>query len=257
MPTTVHRTLKTISFNVNSIDRQAYEDRKQLQGLKIDVALFSVTHRKPHMRFYITDYDIYRTDRGGGHKGGTAMQLRRAPAHMRRITPSPISGSNGFAYRFETLKCSLQPFINLRKDWSDTDIIELFGFRNKSILAGDLDAKHPVWNSRVSTPSDLKLLELFVSSDFEISASQCSMHYTPDDRGDFRDIVIHQNVRLSEVIFTGTRDADHLPIMFCILDPVRMRGTFLISFLGYGGVRLNPRCTSVTNWPVVPAPDDR
>jgi hypothetical protein len=59
---------------------------------------------------------------------------------------------------------------------------ELLGFRNKSILQGDLDAKHPVWNSEVSNPSYLKLLELFVISNFDISASQCSTHYTPDGR---------------------------------------------------------------------------
>jgi hypothetical protein len=55
------------------------------------------------------------------------------------------------------------------KLWSDTDIIELLSFRNKPILAGDLNAKHPVWNSKVSNPSGLKLLELFVSFKFEIS----------------------------------------------------------------------------------------
>jgi hypothetical protein len=47
---------------------------------------------------------------------------------------------------------------------------ELLGFRNKSILAGDLNAKHPVINSAVSNPSGLNLLELFVSSYFEIPA---------------------------------------------------------------------------------------
>jgi hypothetical protein len=30
--------------------------------------------------------------------------------------------------------------------WSDTDITELLGFRNKSMLAGDMNAKHPVMN---------------------------------------------------------------------------------------------------------------
>jgi hypothetical protein len=60
----------------------------------------------------------------------------------------------------------MQLFINLRKDWSDTAITELLGFRSKSILAGDLKAKHPVWNSKVWKPSGLKPLELFVSSDF-------------------------------------------------------------------------------------------
>jgi hypothetical protein len=35
---------------------------------------------------------------------------------------------------------------------------------------------------------------------FDISALQCSVHYTPDGRGDVLNTVIHQNIRLSEVI---------------------------------------------------------
>jgi hypothetical protein len=39
---------------------------------------------------------------------------------------------------------------------------ELLGFRNKSIQACDLNAKHPVWNRKVSKPSGLKLLEILL-----------------------------------------------------------------------------------------------
>jgi hypothetical protein len=52
--------------------------------------------------------------------------------------------------------------------WSDTDITELLGFRKKSIQAGDLNAKHHVWNIKISNFSGFKLLELFLSSNFEI-----------------------------------------------------------------------------------------
>jgi hypothetical protein len=37
--------------------------------------------------------------------------------------------------------------------WNDADITQLLSFRHKSILAGDLNAKHPFWNSAVSNPS--------------------------------------------------------------------------------------------------------
>jgi hypothetical protein len=106
---------------------------------------------------------------------------------------------------------------------SDTDITELLGFRNKFILAGDLNAKHPLWNSTVSTPSGLKFLELFVNYNFDISAPQRSTHYTPDGRDDVLNIIVHQNVRLSEVIVSDILDSDHLPIMFSILDPVKTK----------------------------------
>jgi hypothetical protein len=70
--TTVHRPLKIIAFNANGIGRQAYKVRRQSQGLEIDLAVFSETHLKPHMRFYIPNSDIYWTDCQDGHKGGTA-----------------------------------------------------------------------------------------------------------------------------------------------------------------------------------------
>jgi hypothetical protein len=38
--------------------------------------------------------------------------------------------------------------------WNDTDITKLLSFRHKSILAGDLNAKHPFWNALLK----LKLL---------------------------------------------------------------------------------------------------
>jgi hypothetical protein len=71
--------------------------------------------------------------------------------------------------------------------------------------------------------SDLKIMELFVSSNFEISAPQCPVHYTHDGRGDVLESVVHQNVRLSEVIVTDILDSPHLPIMFSILDLIRLR----------------------------------
>jgi hypothetical protein len=53
--------------------------------------------------------------------------------------------------------------------WRDADNTELLNLRTKSILADDLNAKHPVWTSKVSNPSGLKLLDLFVNYNFEIS----------------------------------------------------------------------------------------
>jgi hypothetical protein len=100
---------------------------------------------------------------------------------------------------------------------------ELINFRTKSILPGDLNAKHPVWNSKFSNPSGLKLLDLFVSSNFKISAPQYPTHFVSDGRGDVVDIVVHKDVRLSEVRVLDIMDSDHLPIIFCILDHVKAR----------------------------------
>jgi hypothetical protein len=70
------------------------------------------------------------------------------------------------------------------RSWCDTDITDLLGFRNKCVLAGDLNAKHPFWNSAISNPSGEKLLQLYHVNDFEISAPQNPTHYSPAGNGD-------------------------------------------------------------------------
>jgi hypothetical protein len=90
-------------------------------------------------------------------------------------------------------------------------------------LAGDLNAKHPVWNSKVSNPSGLKLINLFVNCNFEISTPQHPTHFVPNGGGDVLDNVVHKYVRLSEVRVLDIMDSDHLPIVFCIMDHTKAR----------------------------------
>jgi hypothetical protein len=90
-------------------------------------------------------------------------------------------------------------------------------------LAGDLNAKHPFWNSTISTPLDEKLLNLFDASEFEISASQLPTHYSPAGNGDLVDIVVHQNIRPSGVVVSDVLDSDYLSIVFHTLDHVKTK----------------------------------
>jgi hypothetical protein len=90
-------------------------------------------------------------------------------------------------------------------------------------LAGDLNAKNPIWNSAVSNPSCEKLITLFDLSEFEISALQCPTHYSPAGNGYMLDIVVHQNIRVSDVIVSDIFYSYHLPIIFHILDHAKIR----------------------------------
>jgi hypothetical protein len=53
---------KGIAFNANRIWRRSYEINKQLQGLRIDVALFLETHLNPHERLYIVVYSAKKKE---------------------------------------------------------------------------------------------------------------------------------------------------------------------------------------------------
>jgi hypothetical protein len=65
------------------------------------------------------------------------------------------------------------------------------------------------------------LLQFLDRNYFEISAPQCPTHYYLAGNGDVLDIVVHKNIRLSNVIVSDILDSDHLPIIFHILDHVR------------------------------------
>jgi hypothetical protein len=125
MAARVHRPLTLVAFNANGIGRQAHELRKQMQDLKIDVALFSETHLKPHMRLYIPNYHIYRNDRQEGHKGELPLQLKRK-SHILMLTclSSFQEKQRGSAYRLDILECCMHLFINLHLERGEKQTLE-------------------------------------------------------------------------------------------------------------------------------------
>jgi hypothetical protein len=66
-------------------------------------------------------------------------------------------------------------------------------------------------------------MDLFDLNEFEISAPHCPTHYSPAGNGDVLDNVVHQNIRISDIIVSDVLDSDHLRIIFHILDHVKIR----------------------------------
>jgi hypothetical protein len=89
-------------------------------------------------------------------------------------------------------------------------------------LAGDLNAIHPFWGSAVSNPLGEKLMALLHLREFEISVPHYPTHYSPAGNGDVLDIVVHKNIRVSDVSVSDILDSDHLPIIFHILDHIKI-----------------------------------
>jgi hypothetical protein len=88
---------------------------------------------------------------------------------------------------------------------------------------GDLNAQTPIWNSAVSNPSGERLLSLFDANQFKISVPQCRTHHSHAGNGDVLEIVVHQIIRVSYIIVSDILDTDFLPIVFHILDHVKIR----------------------------------
>jgi hypothetical protein len=92
-------------------------------------------------------------------------------------------------------------------------------------LAGDVNDKHPFWNSAVSNPSGEKLMALFCLREFEISAPQCPSptHNSPAGNGDVLDIVVHKISECQMSLSRDILDSDHLPVIIPIMDHVKIR----------------------------------
>jgi hypothetical protein len=172
------------------------------------VPLPSETHLKPHNRFSIPNYHFHRTDHFPGRKGETVIAARKGIPHNHIDLPPLVSTE-------ATVVCKLAGnsevlFAAVYKSpghaWNDVDTTKLLSFRRKSLLAGDLNAKHQFWHSIVSNPSGVKLLNLLHIYiyiyihiyEFEISAPQRPTHYSPAKKGGMLDIAVHKNIRLSE-----------------------------------------------------------
>jgi hypothetical protein len=126
------------------------------------------------------------------------LQLEKASPHACRFVSVEATGVCIPIGNQEILLAAV--YKSPGRTWTDANIIELLSFRHKCILAGDLNAKHPSWNSAVSNPSGHKLLQLFDRSDFEILAPQYPSHYSPMGNGDVLDIVVHKNIRLTYLL---------------------------------------------------------
>jgi hypothetical protein len=149
------------------------------------VAPFSETHLKPHEKSFIPNFHFYRTNRYPSRKGGTADEVRKGIPHNHVNLP-PFVSLEGIGVckpigNSEVLLAVV--YKSPGRAWSDTDITELLRFRPKYILAGDLKGRNPFWNRTISNPSGDKLLHLFDVNQFEISAPQCSTHYSPNGHG--------------------------------------------------------------------------
>jgi hypothetical protein len=183
MVTRVHRPLEVITCYANDICRRCCDLSKQLQDIHVNAALFSEAYLKPHERF------ITLSDRPLPGK-------KRCIPHNHAYLPPLVSiEATGVCIPINSEVLLVTVCKSSGHAWNDADITELLSFIRKSILAGDLNAKHPFWNSVVCNPLGAKLLSLLHVNEFEISTPQCPTHYCPMGNGDVLDIVVHKYVR--------------------------------------------------------------
>lgn len=163
-------------------------------------------------------YEIHRNDKGS--YGGTAIIIKSAIYHSRIESPlfSYIEGTFVQLFfptesiTFGAIYCS--PSKPLIKE--DLDLLLTVGPR--FLLAGDFNAKHLCWNSRLTT-SRGQTLEQHSHNKYDVLAPLTPTYYSYNDlvQPDILDIALYKGSALPQNIYT-TDDftSDHKPVMIIL-----------------------------------------
>lgn len=214
-----------MAFNANNIGTKKHEFCRHLQKYKIDICLINETHLKPFHTFKIQNYIIYRNDREPGKGGGTAIAIKHGIPHKRIHLPPLLSlEATGVIVPINNVETLLgavyKPPDRLL---AVHDITELSTLTDKCILAGDLNAKHTAWHSRLINRAGAELYRYHLNNDININAPTAPTRYHwGRGMGDVLDIVIYKNINISgDITVLHELPSDHLPIHFQILEGVK------------------------------------
>ncbi|GJQ82631.1 hypothetical protein Trydic_g9937 [Trypoxylus dichotomus] len=76
-----------------------------------------------------------------------------------------------------------------RKDMTEEDLDQIFGTNNSTVLMGDLNAKHPSWNAKVTNSKGLALQQLAQDGGFLVLGPDEPIHiHTPTGTMDVLDV---------------------------------------------------------------------
>lgn len=179
--------------------------------------LLSETFLKPSHRLNFPNYKTYRKDRLAQPGGGTAIIIKNTIQHHELPETGPLTlETNGIAVQTQ------KQIINI---WSayctpnivldPNDIGNLFSGRQATILAGDLNAKHKDWNSKVNNSRAQRLKQMADQKNIIITGPEDPTHiHTPDNSTDVLDIALLKNIEIDYDITTvHDLSSDHLPVI--------------------------------------------
>jgi len=183
----------------------------------VDICLLSETFLNPGQAFRLANYVCQRTDRPSTG-GGTAIWVRRDIVH--HSVPIPcLTHLEATAIQVtlasKTL-LTLAAYISPSRPQIGADLTACFGGGLPVLMAGDLNAKHVVWNSRLNTRREKLLPEYADGNSCLIFGldSPTTNSYNTLVTHDVLDIVITKNLSFPVYLTScSTLSSDHLPVL--------------------------------------------
>lgn len=222
------KRLTVLAWNAHGVLSRKAELRNFLQDRNIDIALISETHLQKSNYFNIPCYTTYRSDRQipphhcQRPAGGTAVLVhRRITHHVIPIIPqTPIEHTIiQINYRGENVRI-ISAYIPPTAKLHMASFQKLLHSGEPTILMGDLNSKHPLWNSRVTNLHG-KVLHKYLARNPDTIAlgpdvpTFYSFNYRA--RPDVLDIAVLKNFNhFHELVCIDDLSSDHNPIILTV-----------------------------------------
>lgn len=184
--------LKVAAWNSNGLQQRAPETKAFLYKNNIDVLLVSETHFTPKSYIKIPYYTIYDTKHplGKAH-GGTAVTIKNDIKHhlhsqtnQEHIQATTVTIQTNDNY-FQISAVYVPPRHKMTpKIWEE--YFQTLG--DKFIAAGDFNAKHTLWGSRINTPRGRTLEQYIRNSNLNV-LSAGKPTYWPTDLNKLPDLL--------------------------------------------------------------------
>jgi len=219
----MQRTVNILYWNACGVQNQIAELRVLAERLKADAILICETHLSKLNNLKIPNYVTYRDDRAGAGRayGGTAILVKRnlqhmpvAKPHLNTVEATTVIVKIGGV---ETLLVAAYNRPSLTLDTGDLD--RLLSVKTPAIIAGDLNAKHGDWNSRVNNQKGVILQAYASERDIAVVAPVEPTHYHHANDGDVLDVAILAGVTSGYGVWSLPElDSDHNPCLLRLTD---------------------------------------
>ena len=210
-------SLSVVFWNANGLAPKRDELHEFVSRHNLDVILVQETFLKPDINPKIPNYRLYRNDRLTGRGGGTAIYVKSSIEHHLFYTPA-LQHIEATTVIINTSSAGPVKFVSAynppNKRILDTDLDSLLIDNIPTIIAGDLNSKHPNWNSRV-TNTNGKILNSYIELNTNcIAAGPFTPTHFSHNRPDILDIAVLKDCPLTFSLDTlNDLSSDHNPVL--------------------------------------------
>lgn len=213
--------LKIAFWNANSVLHKKMEVESFIFENNIDIMLLSETFLRPSHKLTIAKYTTYRYDRTDGPGGGTAILIKRNIKHFEINTPElQHAEANLIMVTTQTGKVRIVSFYSPgARTLTYPDLVALTRSNTPTVIAGDFNAKHRVWNFRTINTNGRTLLKNSNDNGYLVLGPTEPTHFSAGSAPDTIDVAILKNISLHYEISTlQDLSSDHFPVILRLGD---------------------------------------